>query len=63
MRLLVTLTLTLILASGCATSGRGSYCLIAQPIRVAEQDLPCMTDETARAILRHNEIWEALCER
>jgi hypothetical protein len=56
---------TLILSIACATAGcaskPGSYCLLTDPIRVAEQDLTCMTDETARAILRHNELWSALC--
>lgn len=55
----------LILVSVCAMTGcasrPGSFCLISEAIYLHEEDLACMTDSTARAILRHNETMRTLC--
>ena len=52
--------------SACATAGpetvatnEGEFCLIAEPIYVSVEDE--LTGETARAILRHNEMGAEMC--
>jgi hypothetical protein len=47
--------------SGCATNGAGISCAALAPIYVSKADV--LTDGTARAILVHNESWEANCGR
>jgi hypothetical protein len=44
--------------TGCAT-GQGNYCLIAKPIYLDKADV--LTDQTAAAILTHDQTWAALC--
>lgn len=56
---MVTLTLTSVLAAGCATASKGSYCDIAQPIRPSVHDM--LTEETKRQILVHDETLAKLC--
>lgn len=55
------LSFVVVLSAGCATSG--SYCKIARPITwgsVAELDATPLP--VTRQIVRHNEIYEVLCE-
>jgi hypothetical protein len=59
-RLIATLLLATMLASGCAIGG-GSFCRIAEPILVSDADLTCMTVETAESILGHNLRGRKLC--
>lgn len=51
--------LGLFLAS-CGIIGSGDDCSWARPILVADEDV--LSEETARDILVHNEVWERLCE-
>ena len=49
------------LQTGCATSGAVTKdCLFAEPIYISKKDV--LTPETARQILRHNEIGMNVCE-
>lgn len=48
------------LSGGCATSGAVISCPAwVKPIFVSKQDV--LTDGTAKAILQHNETWQAVC--
>jgi hypothetical protein len=47
------------LLSGCGNGGPVSECGWVEPILIAEGDL--LTEETALALLTHNEQWEAIC--
>ena len=53
------LVLGLFLAS-CGIIGSGDECGWARPILVGDEDV--LSEETARDILVHNEVWERLCE-
>ena len=55
------LVMSLILLSGCATSGvvTDTGCLVFKPIYVSQQDE--LTEGTARQVLRHNETGRAVC--
>jgi len=58
--LLAVLTLTFM--SGCVAGPdltESDYCILATPIWLSSEDI--LTPQTARAILSHNETWEALC--
>lgn len=57
----MTSLLATILATGCATTGAGSFCRIAEPIRVDAESLACMTRTVAGRIVAHNEIGRRLC--
>jgi len=48
--------------SACAMTGRvtDSFCTVSRPIYISRQDV--LTDGTARQILDHNEVGEALCD-
>ena len=59
--------LAMLSASACGTSGPvapsavpGEFCRIAKPIYFDPADR--MTARTERAIIGHNEQWEALCK-
>lgn len=52
------MTLTTVLASGCATTG-GNYCDVARAIRPSVEDK--LTDETKRQLLRENEKLAKIC--
>lgn len=45
---------------GCATTGPATECENFRPIFVSHEDV--LTPETARQILRNNEVWAALCD-
>ena len=47
--------------SGCGLVGNGTNagCEWAKPIFTSKDDV--LTDGTARAILTHNETWQAVC--
>jgi hypothetical protein len=48
--------------SGCAHNNViDTSCAWVRPIMISRHDV--LTDETARAILTHNEAWQALCHR
>lgn len=51
--------LMMMLLNGCAVTGHGSYCDIANPIYISDDDH--LTNDTARAILSNNETWRKLC--
>lgn len=51
------------LLTACATTGAGDFCDIAEPIYVDDESLMCMTNETAKHIVAHNEIWLTLCDQ
>lgn len=52
--------LTGLLVTSCASIGAGdSFCLIAKPIYVSPRDT--LTDDTARAILTHDETGARIC--
>jgi len=52
--------LIVLLMMSCAENTAGnSFCQIAQPILISEQDV--LTTETARQILAHDEIGDELC--
>lgn len=54
--------LTLLSLSGCAANGSAdSFCLVAKPIYFSPSDR--MAERTERAIITHNEKYEALCSR
>lgn len=56
------MALMLLSASACGTNGSVSdYCLVAKPIYFAPADR--LTDRTERAIIVHNEQWQALCAK
>ena len=46
------------LLSSCATSGAVSECAWVEPIHISEGDT--LTDDTALALLTHNEQWDEL---
>ena len=53
--------LTAALLTGCASTGRvTNFCDLAAPVYISKQDQ--LTDETARQILTHNEIWQRVCK-
>lgn len=49
-----------VLFSGCGNGGPVSECAWVEPILLAEGDL--LTEETALALLTHNEQWESICK-
>jgi hypothetical protein len=60
----LTVCLTAVLLGGCATSGAVTslgYCEVSRPILVSKSDL--FTDDTARQILTHNEVWAWIWEK
>jgi len=62
MKLSVTLLLTALL-TGCVTLAGTvieSHCLIDRPLMVGSDDM--LSDQTAREIEVHNELWARVCE-
>lgn len=59
---LISVVCAVAIISGCATSGPAdSFCLVAKPIYFMPNDR--MSERTERAIIAHNEKYEALCGR
>lgn len=62
MRWMIVCGAMLALLSGCGRTGSATDaggCEWARPIYVGRADV--LTDETARAVLAHNEAWAAIC--
>ncbi len=63
---LLPLCLTAMLISSCSTTGAvqtdDGYCALYKPVFVSSAEIPALTDETKRTILRNNLVYEELCE-
>jgi hypothetical protein len=53
--------LLMLLISGCTTVGRVTDCAWAEPILLAPEEIPVLSEETKRQILAHNETGARLC--
>ncbi len=56
----------LIVGNGCgslsALNTNNSYCNIADPIYVPDQDFEIISDDLVNSLLVHNEVYTKLCE-
>lgn len=51
-----------LLLAGCAASGSGQYCELAQPIWWANQaELDTTPAGIVRQVVGHNEVWNRVC--
>ena len=50
-----------LLAAGCSTTARGSFCQVAEPFRPSQATIAAMTDAEVAAALAHNRKGQKLC--
>jgi hypothetical protein len=55
------LILALLLLVACKTTGSGSFCDIAKPIRPTPEQVDQLTDAQVKELLAHNRKGAALC--
>lgn len=53
--------LSLIFLVSCTTTGQGSFCDIAKPIRLSHAVIDAMSDVEVNAVLAQNEKGQKLC--
>lgn len=53
--------LALLALAGCMTTGKGSFCDIARPIRLSAATIDAMTDDEVKQALALNKKGEKLC--
>ena len=52
----------MISVSGCGSTPKNDYCLIAEPIRPTSGDIDSMSDDLVEQLLIHNELYDKLCK-
>ena len=52
--------ITVLVLAGCQAGG-GSYCDVAEPIRLSSGAVDALDDRDVNAVLRHNETGAKLC--
>lgn len=53
--------LALLILAGCMTTGKGSFCDIAHPIRLSAATIDAMTDDEVKQALSLNKKGARLC--
>lgn len=50
-----------LLAAGCTTTPKGTFCAIAEPHRFSDAEIAALSDESVARELGHNRRGERLC--
>jgi hypothetical protein len=57
----VKLVLLLILLAGCTTVPKGTFCQLADPVRLSDSAVDALSDAEVKALLAHNRKGAKLC--